>query len=186
MLIDPTQNELAIIRERLNALFTGQGAGLYGGEYITQLEHALQTALMAEEAGEPAPMILAALLHDVGHFFESDFDEALSSRTDARHERIGAKYLSRWFGPEVAEPVRLHVEAKRYLCSVSPAYLTTLSEASIHSLALQGGPMGRQEIESFVARPFAAQAVRLRQYDDRAKIVDRATPPLDHFLGLIR
>lgn len=174
------------IRSRLFALLNGQGAALYGGERVTQLEHALQSAALAEASGEQPAMIIASLLHDVGHFFEAEFEQALSSTLDARHEHMGSRYLSRWLDAEVTEPIRLHVEAKRYLCAVRPDYLPTLSEASIHSLALQGGPMSAEEITIFESRPFWSQAVRLRQYDDQAKIVGMKTPDLTHFLSLIR
>ena len=174
------------IRSRLFALLNGQGAALYGGERVTQLEHALQSAALAEASGERPAMILASLLHDVGHFFEAEFVEALSSTVDPRHEHMGSRYLSRWLDAEVTEPIRLHVEAKRYLCAVRPDYLTTLSEASLYSLSLQGGPMGTDEIMIFESRPFSSEAVRLRQYDDQAKIVGMKSPDLAHFLSLIR
>ena len=174
------------IRSRLFALLNGQGAALYGGERVTQLEHALQSAAIAEASGERPAMILASLLHDVGHFFEAEFEQALSSTFDPRHEHMGSRYLSRWLDSEVTEPIRLHVEAKRYLCAVHPDYLTTLSQASIHSLAVQGGPMGAEEIAIFESRPFSSEAVRLRQYDDQAKIVGMKSPDLAHFLSLIR
>jgi phosphonate degradation associated HDIG domain protein len=177
------QDEPQAIRGHLRVLFTSQGAALYGGEQITQLEHALQSAMLAEEAGESPVMILAAMLHDVGHFFEADFDRALETEVDGRHEHIGAKYLSRWFGPEVTEPIRLHVAAKRFLCATRPMYLASLSEASIHSLELQGGPMSEAEVQAFRGLPFAAQAVRLREYDDQAKLVGLTTPGLEYFLG---
>jgi len=174
------------IRSRLLVLLNGQGAALYGGERVTQLEHALQSAALAEASGEQPAMILASLLHDLGHFFEAEFEQAMSSTLDARHEHMGSRYLSRWLGAEVTEPIRLHVEAKRYLCAVQPAYLKTLSDASIHSLSIQGGPMSAEEIAIFESCPFSSEAVRLRQYDDQAKIIGMTTPDLAHFLSLIR
>lgn len=173
------------IRTAVQMLFEGQGAALYGGERVTQLEHALQAAHLAEQAGEASPMILASLLHDVGHFFERDFDAALSSQHDARHEHIGARYLGREFGPELTEPIRLHVEAKRYLCATRPGYFEQLSPASVHSLSLQGGPMTADQIQTFERLPFHTHAVRLREYDDKAKVPGARTPDLNHFLSLI-
>src|SRR5690349_24326992 len=119
-----------------------------------------QAGALAEAAGAPAPLVAAALLHDVGH---------LRSETDARHGTGGARWLAQWFGPEVTEPVRLHVAAKRYLCAVEPGYAETLSPASVYTLGVQGGPMRGAELAEFAAGPYADDACRLRRWDDAAK-----------------
>ncbi len=173
------------IQGHLRSLLTVSGSAQYGGEAVSQLEHALQCAHAAEDAGEAAPLIVASLLHDVGHLLESDFNQALTLSHDLRHEAIGAQYLRRVFPVAVTEPIRLHVVAKRYLCSVRPSYLTTLSEASLHSLSLQGGPLDDSEVRQFESEPFHRQAIRLREYDDRAKCPGAMTPDLDHFLQFI-
>jgi len=165
--------------ERIEALFAGYGAAYYGGEAISQTEHALQCALLAEQAGEPEALIVAALLHDVGHLMLAE-----SSTTDMRHQEAGADALAALFGADVTEPVRLHVAAKRYLCARDPAYHASLSPASQHSLALQGGPFDVAQADAFGAGPYAQAATRLRRYDDLAKVVGLATPPLAHYLAM--
>jgi len=165
--------------ERIEALFAGYGAAYYGGEAISQTEHALQCALLAEQAGEPEALIVAALLHDVGHLMLAE-----SSTTDMRHQEAGADALAALFGADVTEPVRLHVPAKRYLCASDPVYHASLSSASQHSLALQGGPFDAAQAAAFGAGPYAQAATRLRRYDDLAKVVGLATPPLAHYLAM--
>ncbi|KWR76501.1 phosphonate degradation HD-domain oxygenase [Cupriavidus sp. IDO] len=164
---------------RIESLFANHGTAYYGGEAISQTAHALQCAQLAEQAGEPEPLIVAALLHDVGHLMLAE-----SSTTDMRHQEAGADALGKVFGDDVTEPVRLHVAAKRYLCAVDPAYFDTLSPASVHSLALQGGPYNAAQADAFAASRHAEAAVRLRRYDDLAKVVDLATPPLAHYLDM--
>jgi len=160
-------------------LFAQHGTAYYGGEDISQTAHALQCALLAEQAGESEALIVAALLHDVGHLMLAE-----SITTDMRHQETGADALSTLFGADVTEPIRLHVAAKRYLCAVDASYFDTLSPVSVHSLQLQGGIYGRDEAEAFAARPHALEAVRLRRYDDLAKVVDLETPPLAHYLEM--
>lgn len=161
------------------ALFSQHGTAYYGGEAISQTAHALQCAQLAEQAGESKALIVAALLHDVGHLMLAE-----SSTTDMRHQEAGADALAALFGAEVTEPVRLHVAAKRYLCAVDPAYFDTLSPVSVHSLQLQGGVYDADQAAEFAATPHAMEAVRLRRYDDLAKVVDLATPPLTHYLDM--
>lgn len=105
--------------------------------------------------------------------------------TDDRHSDRGASWLAQWFGPEVTEPVRLHVDAKRYLCAVEPDYLGQLSPASVYTLGVQGGPMHGDELDSFEGNPFAAAACQVRRWDDRAKDPDAAAPPLAHFASVL-
>ena len=157
-----------------------RGGAAYLGEDITQVEHALQAATLAEEAGEDAHLIVACLLHDVGHLvvLEDGSDE---SAGDDRHEVIGAKLLAAVLPPGVTEPIRLHVEAKRYLVTKDPGYRATLSAASEYSLQAQGGPMSDDACARFEAEPHAGAAIALRRYEEAAMVVDARTWPLEHF-----
>jgi [1-hydroxy-2-(trimethylamino)ethyl]phosphonate dioxygenase len=169
----------AIVDEIL-ALYARKG-GLSYGEGIDMNAHALQGALLAEEEGAGAALITAALLHDIGHLLH-DLPEDIADRgIDTQHESIASAWLSRHFPPAVSEPVRLHVAAKRYLCTAEPGYYDALSPASVQSLELQGGPMSPDETRAFAAEPFVAAAIRLRRWDDLAKRCDFATPAFDHF-----
>jgi len=159
-------------------------ADLYSGERISQLEHALQCAHFAQQAGAEDALVVATLVHDLGHILAGG-EYAAGRGIDDRHEQSGADYLARHFGPAVSEPVRLHVAAKRYLCATDPGYFDRLSEASVRSLALQGGPMTAQEAQEFEANPFAADAVRLRQWDEQGKIVGLKTPDLEHYRPMV-
>ncbi len=163
------------------ALLRVLGSARYGGERVNQLEHALQCAWLAERDGAPAALITAALFHDIGHLVHCLFGEPLGESPDHRHETLGQRYLERWFGDAVLAPVALHVEAKRFLCAVEPAYADRLSPASTHSLRMQGGVLSPAEVEAFRAKPYAEDAVRLRRWDERAKTPAAETPDLDHF-----
>ncbi|GAA1959953.1 phosphonate degradation HD-domain oxygenase [Catenulispora subtropica] len=166
-------------------LFAEQGARDYLGEPVTQAAHMLQAAALAEAEGAPDPLIAAALLHDVGHFTGPVSGKELMTGTDNRHSHAGADWLGTWFPQSVTEPVRLHVAAKRYLCAVEPDYFGKLSEASIYTLKLQGGPMTTQEAEQFATGPYAAQAVALRRWDEAAKVPDADVPGFDHYRPLL-
>jgi gamma-butyrobetaine dioxygenase len=166
-------------------LFASEGAADYLGEAVTQAAHMLQAAALAERAGAPTELIAAALLHDVGHFTGTVTGRDLMQGTDNRHSDQGASWLARWFGQEVTEPVRLHVDAKRYLCAIEPDYLRRLSPASVYTLGVQGGPMRGDELASFEANPFAAAACRVRRWDDQAKDPDAVAPPFAHFVPLL-
>jgi phosphonate degradation associated HDIG domain protein len=169
------------ILDRIETLFQERGADDYHGEAVTQLEHALQAAMAAEAEGATATLVAAALLHDIGHLLQRHGDHAAEQGIDDRHEDLGERFLARYFGPAVAEPVRLHVAAKRYLCAVDPAYAQALSPASRLSLQLQGGPMSSAERTEFESHPHYADAVRLRRWDDRAKVPGLSTPVLSHY-----
>lgn len=162
--------------EDIEAVFERQGATWYGEEVVSQLEHALQCAQLAEQAGETPSLILAALLHDLGHLL---IQESMSE--DLRHQDIPGPFIA-WLGEAVTEPIRLHVAAKRYLCAIDPHYHACLSPASQHTLALQGGIYSSAEAAAFAAQPYAQEATRLRRYDDLAKVPGLPTPPLAHFL----
>ena len=166
------------------AAFDRRGRESYG-EGVTQLEHALQTAWLAERAGAPPALITAALLHDVGHMLHALPEDIAERGIDARHESIGSAWLSRHFGPEVSEPVRLHVEAKRYLAAAEPGYFDRLSEASKLSLRLQGGPHEPEARRRFLGQRHAEAALKVRRWDDEAKIVGLRTPELAHFRSCI-
>ena len=171
----------AEVLARVDRLFAERGGGEYHGEAVTQLEHALQSAHMAEADARPAEWIAAALLHDVGHLLHGHGEDYLEHGINDRHEDLGARFLARAFGPDVTEPIRLHVPAKRYLCAARPGYFATLSPASVRSLELQGGPMSADEARAFEAHPHFAAAAAVREYDDRAKVVGLAAPPFAHF-----
>ena len=164
----------------IEAAFTRRGAESYG-EGVTQLEHALQTGWLAERAGASPALVSAALLHDIGHMLHRLPEDIAEQGIDAQHESIGSAWLSRHFGPEVSEPVRLHVEAKRYLSAAEPGYFDRLSEASKLSLRLQGGPHRPEAAQHFLDLPFAEAAVQVRRWDDEAKILGLRTPGLAHF-----
>jgi len=166
------------------ALLARGDSSLYSGERISQLEHALQCAHFAQQAGAEDALVVATLVHDLGHILHGG-EYAAGRGIDDRHEASGADFLTHHFGPDVTEPVRLHVAAKRYLCATDPSYFDRLSEASVRSLALQGGPMSAQEVEDFEANPYAQAAVRLRQWDEQGKIVGMKTPDLAHFRPLV-
>jgi gamma-butyrobetaine dioxygenase len=162
--------------EELSLLFTGPGAAEYLGEPVTIGVHMRQAGALAEAAGAPAALVAAALLHDVGH---------LRAETDARHGEQGANWLSAWFGPEVTEPVRLHVAAKRYLCATEPDYYAALSEESKRTLELQGGPMDAGDIRRFEQGKYAKDAVAVRRWDDQAKEPAVTPPEFGHFAPLL-
>lgn len=158
-----------------------KGGADYGGERVSQLQHALQCAMLAEQAGADSPLIAAALLHDIGHLIDDRAHLMRENGQDARHEMQAERYLKQWFGPDVTQPVRLHVDAKRYLCATDIAYWDGLSDGSKHSLEMQGGPFDRTEELEFIDIPYARDAVMLRRWDDMAKLRDAITPPLEHF-----
>lgn len=162
-------------------LLARKAGGRYDGEEITQLEHALQSAWLAEQAGASPAMVTAALFHDVGHLLHEFGEDATRRGVDDRHEHAGAAFLARWFGEAVCEPVRLHVQAKRHLCASDPAYRARLSVESQRSLALQGGPYAPAESAVFLRKPHAADALAIRHWDEAAKVVGLKTPPLAHF-----
>lgn len=160
----------------LLGLFARLGARRYG-EDVSQLDHALQTAHHARTDRASVALVAAALLHDVGHLLDKRGENAAERGLDTRHELIGAGYLTRGFGPAIVEPVRLHVQAKRYLAAVEPDYLERLSRASTLSLMLQGGPMTPAEVELFLGEPGRTEALQLRRYDEMGKAQD--APPAD-------
>lgn len=170
------------LRQELLTIFTGRATRRYGLSAVNQLQHALQAAARAEADGCTPATVLASLLHDVGHMIHTLGEDPAGRGIDDVHEELGAKWLADRFGPDVCEPVRLHVAAKRYLCATESDYFGKLSPDSVRSLELQGGPMSADEVEAFRKLPFYAEAVRLRRYDEAAKDPRAATPDFDHFL----
>ena len=170
-----------MLTDEIFSIYRGHGAGDYFGEAVTVTEHSLQAAHFAQSCDAPDSLVIAALLHDIGHLIEPAPAHIADWKTDAGHERSGALWLSSRFGPDVSEPVRLHVPAKRYLCATDPDYFGALSAASVTTLALQGGPMARGEIAAFEAEPFFREAVLLRHWDDQGKIAGFPAPDFAHY-----
>ncbi|QQP89242.1 HD domain-containing protein [Skermanella sp. TT6] len=162
-------------------LFRASGDQAYFGEAVSQTEHALQTAALAEQFGAPPHLVVASLLHDIGHLLHGLGEGVADEELDARHEAIGARWLADRFPEDVCAPVRLHVAAKRYLCAVEPAYAAALSPASKQSLRLQGGPLSEDQAARFILGRFGPDAVLVRRWDDKAKVPGLPTPGLDHF-----
>jgi gamma-butyrobetaine dioxygenase len=162
--------------ETIGELFAGPQARDHMGEPVPIGEHMLQAGALAEAAGADPALVAAALLHDIGHLLgEADED---------RHGEVGARWLGQWFGVAVTEPVRLHVPAKRYLCAADPGYFGLLSEESVRTLSLQGGPMTAAELAAFEALPYYRDAVAVRRWDDQAKDPAVTAPRFAHFAPL--
>ncbi|MEO1592456.1 MAG: phosphonate degradation HD-domain oxygenase [Cyanobacteria bacterium J06632_22] len=170
---------------KILAILDQQGTARYGTEAVSQLQHALQSATLAMQAGAEPELITAALLHDFGHLVHNLGEDAAERGIDDRHEYRALGFLKSLFGPAVTEPIRLHVNAKRYLCAVDKAYWDSLSPASKRSLELQGGIYSEAEAQAFIQQPHAPAAVELRRWDDLAKVPEMATPPLDNFLSVL-
>ncbi|MDA3041246.1 MAG: HD domain-containing protein [Actinomycetota bacterium] len=174
--------EPAEVAKGLGDLYRLRGSNRYD-EAVNQTEHALQCAWLAMAGKSDDATVVAALLHDVGHLLipaEREREE------DRQHEMVASRFLSRWFGRDVLRPIEMHVAAKRYLCAVEPPYFATLSPASVRSLELQGGPMGRDEVVAFEQLDFAEVAISLRRWDDAAKVPNAPTPTLELFEGIVR
>jgi phosphonate degradation associated HDIG domain protein len=167
------------------ALFDAKGGRMYSGEPVTQLEHALQSASLAESSGADAALITAALLHDLGHMLNDQGETPTQRGIDDVHQYVALPFLRALFSDDVLEPIRLHVDAKRYLCATRPGYQDTLSADSKRSLALQGGPFSVAEAAAFAALAGAARAVELRLWDDAAKTAGMKTAPLAHFVPIM-
>jgi phosphonate degradation associated HDIG domain protein len=172
--------------EDIEQLFADKGGEQYAGEPVTQLEHALQSATLAEAAGASDELVTAALLHDLGHMLH-DLGETPTLRgVDDVHQYRALPFLRGTFGPQVLDPIRLHVDAKRYLCAMRDGYFAALSDDSKRSLGLQGGIFNEGQAEAFISQPGAWAAVQLRLWDDAAKLTGAPTPTLAHFLARAR
>jgi phosphonate degradation associated HDIG domain protein len=162
-------------------LFETKGGAQYDGEPVTQLEHALQSAHLAEQAGAGSELIAASLLHDLGHLLHDFGGTPTQQGLDDLHQYRCLPFLRALFGPATLEPIRLHVDAKRFLCAREPGYLDALSADSKRSLQLQGGVFDSAQASAFEALPYAMDAVRLRRWDDTAKCADAKTPDLAYY-----
>ena len=174
------------IVEFLQGVFDRRGDDEYLGEPVTMSAHMLQCAQFAETNKDGPEVIVAALLHDIGHFTSEFGSFSMDDTEDRYHEEAGAILLQPLFPELVIDCIRFHVPAKRYLCFVDPAYNDALSDASIHSLKLQGGPMTRGEAEQFERNPHVEAIVKVRRYDDRAKIPNHPTPDFRHYAPLVQ
>ena len=178
--------------DRLLEAMRGSAARSYGGESVTELSHALQCADLARAAGADDDLQLACLLHDVGRYavdqmLIADKKHTAATGPGARgHGDVGADLIAPFVPERVAWCVRMHAEAKRYLCGVEPAYHDGLSRGSKRTLVIQGGVMTPAEADRFAAHPWARDAVALRRWDDHAKVVDAATSALDDWAPLLR
>jgi phosphonate degradation associated HDIG domain protein len=166
-------------------LYRDRGQAQYGGEAVSQLEHALQCATLAERSGASGELVAACLFHDLGHLIHHLGDDAAQQGIDDRHEHRAIPVLEQLFSPAVTTPIRLHVAAKRYLCAVDQCYWSSLSPASKQSLKLQGGPFTKAAAATFVQQPYAQDAVQLRRWDDLAKVPQQPIPELAHFASLL-
>jgi phosphonate degradation associated HDIG domain protein len=162
-------------------LYHEQGQIPYGNEGVSQLDHALQCAALAEAANQSDEMVVACLLHDLGHLLHNYGVDATDRKIDDRHEYRAIPYLTLLFCPAVLEPIRLHVEAKRYCCAMEPSYWSQLSAGSKETLQLQGGIFSSEAAKAFIAQPYAREAVQLRRWDDQSKVVGLVTPDFAHF-----
>lgn len=180
---------MALQLEEIRWLFLAHGEDIYGAEAVTQQQHALQCAHLAELAGASPELVAAALLHDLGHLIKTGTParQAGKLRTvDDAHQYMAVPFLRGVFTDAVIEPIRLHVDAKRYLCFVDKHYRASLSHVSQHSLELQGGPFTLDQARDFVARPFASDAVALRRWDDLAKDPAATPPSWEHYSGILQ
>jgi phosphonate degradation associated HDIG domain protein len=174
---------VALTLDDIERLFAEKGGEQYSGEPVTQLEHALQAAALAEAEGASDELVTAALLHDLGHMLH-DLGETPTLRgVDDVHQFRALPFLRGTFGAGVLDPIRLHVDAKRYLCATRADYHAALSEDSKRSLRLQGGIFDAAKAQAFISQPGAEDAVRVRIWDDAAKTAHAVTPPLSHFLA---
>jgi 2-amino-1-hydroxyethylphosphonate dioxygenase (glycine-forming) len=177
-------------QDRVQTALNGLSAGLdrgYIGEPVSQLEHALQCAALATAAKASTAEVLAALFHDIGHLVAPPGAAEMDGLGIVEHEHLGARWLaSLGFEPDVCRLVASHVEAKRYLAFKKQGYYAALSEASKGTLRFQGGPMSEAEARSFEADPQFAAKIRLRMWDEAAKLPDHEVPGLDAYASLVR
>ena len=167
------------------SIYARSGSSLYFGELVTVAEHGLQSAYFARTAGASDALVVAALLHDIGHLIDAAPDDIAQWHYDEQHEITGSRWLASYFGPDVYEPVRLHVPAKRYLCATNASYVARLSAASVRTLELQGGSMSPEEVSQFEAESHRHDAVLLRQCDDQGKVQGLRTPGFDDYRDIV-
>ncbi|WP_299377121.1 HD domain-containing protein [uncultured Kiloniella sp.] len=167
-------------------IFHRRGADSYLGEDVTMSEHMLQGAQLAEKAGANDALIAAALLHDIGHYTNEFPDDALEKGINNHHDEAGAAVLEKFFPAVITECVRQHVAAKRYLCAKDEAYFSRLSDASIHTLNLQGGPMSEAEMQELEKNPHLKEIIQVRYWDDEGKNPAVTTPPYEHYAPILQ
>jgi phosphonate degradation associated HDIG domain protein len=168
----------------IERLFRDHGGIEYSGEGVTQLEHALQTAQLAEGEKASPELVTAAFLHDLGHLLNLQGETPTERGVDDQHQYFAIPFLRPLFPAPVVEAIRLHVDAKRALCALEPEYYGNLSEDSKRSLTLQGGIFSREQLREFLAKPHAEDAMRVRRWDDAAKMAGATTPPIAHYLDI--
>lgn len=176
---------MALTLDEITELFHAKGAVQYGSEAVTQQQHALQCAHLAERAGASPALVAAALLHDLGHLLDPT-GASESAGTDDLHQFMAIPFLRGVFGEAVLAPIRMHVDAKRYLCQVDGLYGASLSPASQRSLTLQGGAFSQEAAAAFISQPFATDAVALRRWDDGAKDPQATPPDWAHYAVVLR
>lgn len=165
--------------EEILGLLAGPGSTLYYGEGVTQLDHALQCANCAAKVTVDEETILAALLHDIGHICDPTAEQMAAEIGIVDHEGIGARFLlERGFSQKIADLVKAHVAAKRYLVATNPTYAAQLSPASTATLRHQGGPMSPAEVVAFEQDPLFKTKLRMRSWDEMGKEPGTPTPPL--------
>ena len=174
------------IVEFIGGIFDRRGDEEYLGEPVTMAEHMLQGATIAAQNGQPEEIIVGALLHDIGHFTSEFGMFSMNDTEDRFHEEAGAEVLERFFPSVITDCVRYHVAAKRYLCATRPDYFNRLSEASVHSLNLQGGPMNAEEVAEFEKNPNLKQIIAVRYLDEAGKRADMETPDYWHFAPMVQ
>ena len=170
----------------LDDIFERRGGEEYLGEPVTMAEHMLQGATIAEQNGEPEIIVVSALLHDIGHFTSEFGMFSMVDTKDRLHEDAGAKVLQNFFPQLVIDCVRYHVAAKRYLCATRPSYFYRLSEASVHSLNLQGGPMCGDEVKEFEKKPYFKDILKVRYLDEAGKREDMSIPSFSYFAPMVQ
>ncbi|KIC37523.1 (R)-1-hydroxy-2-trimethylaminoethylphosphonate oxygenase [Leisingera sp. ANG-M7] len=170
----------------IGGIFDRRGDEEYLGEPVTMAEHMLQGATIAEQNGQPEEIIVGALLHDIGHFTSEFGTFSMDDTEDRYHEEAGAEVLEQFFPSVITDCVRYHVAAKRYLCATKPEYFNRLSEASVHSLNLQGGPMDAEEVAEFEKNPNLKQIIAVRYLDEAGKRDDMETPDYWHFAPMVQ
>ncbi|MEO7940431.1 MAG: HD domain-containing protein, partial [Burkholderiaceae bacterium] len=167
-------------------IFERRGGEEYLGEPVTMAQHMLQAARCAERAGQPQEVIVAALLHDIGHFTSEFGTYSPDDTHDRHHEESGGDVLAPFFSQRVVDCVRWHVAAKRYLCAIRPEYFNQLSPASVHTLRLQGGPMDAAAVAAFERNPHVGDIIKVRVYDEAGKHADMQTPPFAHYAPMVQ
>lgn len=174
------------ILAKISRLFDDHGNDWYMGEPVTMAEHMLQSAFFAQQSGADDELIIAALLHDIGHYTSEYAEDCLQQGIDNEHEDSAADFLKTHFPKRVLDAIRLHVASKRYLCAIKPEYYEVLSEASKESLAVQGGPMNTKEVTQFETEPYHQDAVKVRYWDDAGKQDSLTVPDFDHYIPMMQ